>query len=162
MAFRDRGERGERGPTGERGKIGDHGQAGDTGATGQPGERGPRGTGYSSWLTRNITRAYLLLWAGVLLSLVLSAFLYGRALDEITDKARRQCEAGNVRSDVQREDFLESARQTQRLDLEKLLGITADQAAEFRRLSAENAERRIARLPYLNCRTGERVPPPNP
>ena len=157
------GERGERGLTGERGKTGDHGQMGDTGevgATGKTGATGQRGPGYSSWITRHILQAYVLLWIGVMLSFILTAFLYSRALEEISLKARRQCEAGNTRSLLQRDDYRESAQRTQQLDLERLLGIDTATAAEIRRISLESADRRMANLPYFDCITGKRVPPP--
>lgn len=159
------GATGERGARGERGPVGDHGQAGDTGETGiqgKTGERGETGPRYTSWLTRHVVKAYVMLWAGLVLSFALSAFLYGRALDDVSAKARRQCEAGNVRSEVQREDLMESAAQTQMVDLERLFGIGPEQAAEFRRLTDETTERRISRLPYLDCATGQRVPAPLP
>ena len=146
--------------SGERGPAGDHGQAGDPGRTGAKGERGPRGRAHSSFLTRNALKAYVFLLVGTIASFILSGVLYGRTTDEINRRAVETCEAGNLRSDLQREDLLDSVAQTNRLDISRLFGVDAATADEFRRLAKENADRRIARLPYIDCHTGERVPPP--
>lgn len=65
---------------GERGPVGDHGQTGDTGARGP---RGHRGEQYSSWLTRNVVRAYVILLTGVLASISLTAYASRRNNERI-------------------------------------------------------------------------------
>lgn len=154
------GERGPGGPAGERGKTGDHGQDGQEGPQGDPGEQGPQGERYSSWITRNAVKAYCILAAGLILAVGMMAYGFDRTTKRIDRVAAEACKSGNLRSDLQRDDFLESQKMTQTLDLANLLGITAEQEAEFRRLSRESTERRIARLPYVNCKTGERLYPP--
>lgn len=76
------------------------------------------------------------------------------------DERMAQCEAGNTRSQIQKEDLETTAAQTENLDIERLLGLTPETAAEVRRVSRENAERRILALPFLDCRTGKKLPPP--
>ena len=112
----------------------------------------------SKWVVRHAAAAYLILAVGVVLAIVLTNVRFDQANDYTNDRATEACEAGNQRSAVQVEDLKESARQIQTLDIEKLFGIDAEAAAEFRRLSAENTHRRILRIPFLNCETGERVP----
>lgn len=163
------GERGPAGPMGERGKIGDHGQDGRDGHEGSDGEEGLRGlrgekgeTGdaYSSWITRNIVRAYCILGLGVMTAIGLTAYAFDQTTDRIERVAAEACASGNLRSDIQRDDFTESLRLTQSIDLQKLFGFGPEQEADFRRLSAESAERRIYGLPYTDCRTGIRIHPP--
>lgn len=145
---------------GERGPAGDHGQAGDTGQRGllgPRGERGPKGeAAVAPLILRNITKVFLIQLAGVVLALWLS----WSAVQDASEVGRDFCHAGNERSQVQMEDFADTARMTASLDLERLFGIDAETAAEFRALSAANARRRIERLPFLDCNTGERIPAP--
>ena len=58
--------------TAERGKTGDHGQTGEAGPEGPKGERGEKGERYSSWLTRNVVKAYVMLAAGLFLFVLVS------------------------------------------------------------------------------------------
>ena len=145
---------------GERGPAGDHGQAGDTGQRGllgPRGERGPKGeAAVAPLILRNITKVFLLQLSGVVLAL----WMAWSAVQDASEVGRDVCQAGNERSQVQMEDFAETARMTASLDLERLFGIDAETAAEFRSLSAANAQRRIERLPFLDCKTGGRIPAP--
>ena len=63
---------GERGPAGDHGQAGDMGQTGEAGATGPAGPKGEKGDRYSSWLTRNVVKAYVLLAAGLFLFVIVS------------------------------------------------------------------------------------------
>ena len=168
----DHGQAGDTGLTGELGPVGDTGGTGETGATGatgrtgitgqrgQTGHTGAQGPGYSSWLTRHVTAAYGLLLLGVVLAFIFSAVRFDQATDQIDRKARESCEAGNTRSQIQKEDFETTAAMTQEPGLlERLLGLTPEAADEVRRVSRENTDRRIAALPFLDCRTGERIHP---
>lgn len=139
---------------GERGKTGDHGQAGEEG------KQGPMGPAYSSWLTRNLLKAYLI---PLILSIIAFAVMgvgFERVTNRIEKVARTNCVAGNDRSLIQRDDILDGMRQTDAVDLGKLFNIDEEQVAEFRRLSKETAERRLARIPFIDCHTGERLSSP--
>lgn len=114
------------------------------------------------WLARNAMAAYGLLVLGVVLSFALSGIIYGRFTDRVKHQAAVNCQAGNDRSDVQREDILDSRRQLEAADLVALLGVTPEQADNLRRQSLEASDRRLARLPYVDCRTNKRIPPPAP
>lgn len=116
----------------------------------------------SKWVIRHAAAAYTLLFIGVLAAFILTVTLFDQAGDEIRERAIAGCHAANERSAISAEDFAESARQVQILDIEKLFGIDAATAAEFRRISLENATRRISRLPYFNCETGKRISAPPP
>lgn len=136
---------------------GGRGGRGGQGGMGIAGPRGPKGeAAVAPLILRHITKVFLVQLAGVVLALWLSWSAVGKA----SEVGVRNCEAGNTRSQVQLEDFAETARMTASLDLERLFGIDAETAAEFRALSLSNAQRRIERLPFLDCKTGERVPPP--
>lgn len=125
--------------------------------TDTPTAPGPR---YSSWLIRNVVKAYGILALGVILSFAVTGYTTARTTAQIERDTRASCEAGNQRSRLQLEDYVESAAQLQRADLEELFGVGPEQAAEFRRLGAESTARRIAAVPFIDCKTGERVPPP--
>lgn len=163
MTAPERGETGEQGiqgTTGERGPVGDHGQTGDRGIQGA---RGPRA---STFITRNLVVLFLLITAGNILSFVAIGVTDSRnnervaaAIDYTNEKAREFCEAGNARSRILSDDYTESRRQAEQTDLVALLGITPEQADELRRITLENVERRIAALPFLDCETGEGIPP---
>lgn len=111
------------------------------------------------WLTRHTLAAYGLLVLGVVLSFALSGIIYGRFTDQIHRQTLVNCQAGNERSDLQREDILDQRRQLENADLVTLLGVTPEQADNVRRLSLESSQRRLDRLPYVDCRTGKRLPP---
>lgn len=147
-------------PQGGHGGAGGTGGAGGVGTPGQTGPRGPRGAQYSSWLTRNVLAAYLLLACGVIAAFATIGYNASSTTERIETKFRMGCEAGNDRSRLQEEDYRESADQLDKLDLQRLFNIGPEQVAEFRRLSRESTERRIAALPYLDCRTGQRIPGP--
>lgn len=112
------------------------------------------------WVVRKARDAYLLLLLGVVLSFVLSGIIYGRFTGQIHRQTVTNCQAGNERSDLQREDILDQRRQLESADLVALLGVTPEQADNVRRLSLEASQRRMDRLPYVDCRTGKRLPPP--
>lgn len=153
------GAEGQEGALGEEahGGRGGRGGQGGQGRKGEPGEAGPA---YSSWLTRHVMVAYLILFLGVVMSFAVSGVLYGRAIDRIDGTIRANCEAGNERTLIQRDDLLDSRRQIAAADLTAVLGLTAEQAVEYRRLSNESIDRRLERLPYLDCSTGNRIPIP--
>lgn len=119
-------------------------------------------TDSGTWLTRNVVKAYAILALGVILSFAVTGYTNARITHRIESKFRAGCEAGNQRSRLQLEDYAESAAQLERIDLEKLFGVGPEQAAEFRRLGAESTARRVAAVPFIDCRTGKRVPPPFP
>lgn len=161
----DTGATGDTGLTGEAGPVGDTGATGDTGLTGhigvtgqrgQTGQTGEQGPHYSSWLTRRAVFAYGLMALGLVLSVVFTNVRFDQATARTDRKVRELCEAGNVRSQLQAEDYETSAAQTEAVDLERVLGVTPEGAAEVRRLSRETADRRIMAVPFLDCRTGER------
>lgn len=161
MTEERRGERGPSGPAGERGKTGDHGQDG-TGIKGDRGETGKMGPAYTSFITRNLARVYIINTLAVILSFLVMGVVFDAIIARVDRVATVNCEAGNDRSNIQKEDLLENIQQTKAVDLKTLFGIDDEQVAEFRRLSEENSLRRIARLPYINCKTGEKVPIPHP
>lgn len=132
---------------------GDRGKQGDKGDTGDPGPP------FSSWITRHVLVAYLLLAIGVFLSFVVSVTLNERALREIDHRAKENCEAGNERSRLQIEALTDSQKRLEALDLTQVLGTAPDQVDNVRRLSRETYERRVASWPFLDCDTGKRIPP---
>lgn len=140
----------------ERGKTGDHGQGG---APGGLGPVGPMGPAYSSWLTRNVVKAYLILAVGVVAAFLTMGFVFDNVVDRINRGALIDCKAGNDRSDLQKEDLLESLKQIESIDIRRLFGIDEQQASEFRRLSRETTQKRMDRLPYIDCATGKQVRP---
>lgn len=79
----------------------------------------------------------------------------------IDEVARKTCEAGNERSDLQRTTFVESRTRTEAFDFRAILNLPEPQrsqdAERLKRESLEATDRNIASLPYLNCETGERV-----
>lgn len=107
-----------------------------------------------------MVKGYLILLILNVVAYIVMAVGFDRVIDRVNRVASIDCQAGNERSDLQREDFFENIRQTETLDLGRLFGIDEEQVKEFRRLSRESAERRIARLPYVDCLTGEKVSPP--
>ncbi len=147
----------EKGPKGERGPAGDHGQTGEEGRRGRIGETGATGPAYNSWLTRNVTRAYVVLCVGFILSLIFTVGKFDNVAEDIQKSALSNCQAGNERTLLERESLLESQRQTENFDLEQLLGLSKAQAEEVRRISRRNIQDRLNRLPYLDCVTGERT-----
>lgn len=164
---------GERGPRGDRGPTGDHGQVGDTGDVGEQGETGEQGRAYSSWLTRHVAAAYVILFAGMLLAFVFTEVRHDDALRRIEDRhvnaleridarARQLCEVGNTRSRLQLEAELQSRRQAQTFDFAKMFNVSQEQGEEFRRLSRESSDRRIRSFPFLDCNTGQRLEPMAP
>lgn len=140
--------------TGERGPQGDHGQIGDTGP------RGPEGPRYSSLLTRHVVAAYSVVLLGVLLGFVFSQVRFDQAMDQIDQRARQLCEAGNIRSQIAKEDFETTAAQLRQPGwLEDTLGLTPERADELRRITEENSSRRVKALPFLDCQSaGSLVP----
>ena len=118
--------------------------------------QGEPGKPFAPFILRNITKAFLIQLAGALLSL----WMAWSAIQEAREVAVSHCIAGNERSRLQLEDFADSARMTASLDLERLLGVDAAGAAEIRAITAERTQRRIERLPFLDCKTGKRTPPP--
>lgn len=115
---------------------------------------------FLAWFAKNVAKAYVVLCIGVVLSFVVSGVLYDRAVDRIDAQARANCEAGNERTQLQKEDLIESRRQLDAADLTVVLGLSPAQAEQTRRLAAESSDRRLARLPFLDCSTGKRIPVP--
>lgn len=94
----EQGKRGHAGPEGQGGVAGERGQAGDTGQVGPAGPRGERGERYSSWLTRNVVRAYVLL-AGGLFAFVLVSQWQERQNDERSTEVMARFEAEAIATD---------------------------------------------------------------
>lgn len=139
--------------------AGERGKKGDTGDTGVRGEMGPA---YSSWVTRHVLMAYLMVVIGTILSFVLTVYLFNRTLDEVDHRAKQNCEAGNKRSALQVEDFRSTRQQTINLDIGRLLGISPADVDEVRRITIENSNRRIASVPFVDCSTGKPLPAAKP
>lgn len=120
------------------------------------------GPPYSSWVTRNLVRAYLLLFLGFLLSLVFTVVKFDSVTGEIQRVALSNCVAGNERTLVQAAQLRENIRQNETLDLGRLLNLDEARVKEIREISRRSAEARINQLPYVDCETGDRVPLPPP
>lgn len=114
---------------------------------------------YDRWLVAHVLRAYLILLLGVALAFIFTLYRTNASDRHITEVAMVSCEAGNQRSQITKEDLIDSQKRLEQLDLEKLLGIPPEQVEEVRRISKESNDRRIARLPYVDCKTGKQISP---
>lgn len=172
----DHGQQGDRGIAGERGEKGDHGQPGDVGPSGRTGKtggvglqgasgkQGPRGAPYESWLTRHVVSAYLLMALGVVVSIAVASYALTESTDRLDVKARELCAAGNLRSDLQRTVFIEGRDRTAKFDFRSIINEPEPErtrlAEQLKRESIEASDRNISRVPYVDCATGKRIPPP--
>lgn len=129
---------------------------------GDLGKTGPMGPAYSSWLTRHVLLAYLILCLGFIVSLAFTITKFDSVTAEIQRVALSNCVAGNERTLVQAAQLREGLRQNESLDLGRLLDIDEGRVAEIRAISRRNVEQRLAQLPYVDCQTGEHVPLPPP
>lgn len=145
---------------GERGPVGDHGQAGDVGRTGPTGAKGDPGV--APWVVRKATLAYSLLVLGLMFAFYIVVETRHEAFDKIEARRIAQCESDNIRAELQLEDYRISLKQAEEANIERILGLTTEQANELRRISVDNAKRRISQVPFTDCKTGQRLPPRTP
>lgn len=139
---------------GERGPVGDHGQIGPIGLTGLKGD-----PGVAPWVVRKATTAYAILALGIIVAIGFSGYTSRQANKHIAAIQVTNCEAGNERSRIQRDDLVESQRMLQTIDLVNLLGVEPDQVDELKRISLAQSQRRIAAIPFVDCKTGKRINP---
>lgn len=115
---------------------------------------------FPAWFARNVATAYVALCLGVVLSFIVTGVLYDRAVNRINNQARADCEAGNERTQLQKEDLIDARRQIDAVDLTVVIGLSEQQSAEYRRLAFDSIDRRMSRLPFIDCSTGKRIPNP--
>lgn len=120
------------------------------------------GPAYSSFITRNLVKGYVIMGISIILSFLTMGLLFDNVVDRIERVALSNCQAGNERSLVQAAQIRESVRQNESIDIGRLLGIEEAQVAEIREITRRNAQTRLSQLPYVDCETGERIPLPPP
>lgn len=128
------------------------------GERGPKGEKGETGKSYTSFLLRHLLIGFCTLLFGICLSFWLIQYRFDQSISKVKSEARVSCEAGNLRSQLAKDDAIDSRNRTLNLDFTKVFGTPPDQVENLRRLTIEATDRKIAAIPFVDCDTGKSLP----
>ncbi len=153
---------------GAHGGTGGTGGAGGVGIQGIQGKQGIQGERYSSWLTRHVMKAYLLLAGGIVAAFVLMGIGFARVEDDRQRRLNAVTQQADTNRTINRDlcEGLNGSNETLRFLLDGALRGRTPTSPPLTDSARQLTIDTYRRLPSTNCETGEKtyheppLPPP--